>query len=201
MLKKIGLWGRSLIENLSWSRPSDSPEFGKRPFWLILDHLAYHSPSFLLKYKFQFFCAKANGLLGKYGTPHENFIRSISSRIFIAKIIPSNMEIKSRYINESCIIYEELQPDAGWRLWGGGGCPRCFVLGVHWWAYGGRGACSMETFMLWAFLVLRVPAGWCWVRWFHWWLLSLRLPWSVFASPGAGRRPGPLWGAFSAFIL
>ena len=39
---------------------------------------------------------------------------------------------------------------------------------------GGRGACSMETFMLWAFLVLRVAAR--------------------VLSPWAGRRPGPLWG-------
>ena len=30
---------------------------------------------------------------------------------------------------------------------------------------------------------------------------SLRPPWSVFGSSEAGRRPGPLWGAFSAFIL
>ena len=29
---------------------------------------------------------------------------------------------------------------------------------------GDGGACNMETFMLWAFLVLRVPTGWCWVR-------------------------------------
>ena len=90
-----------------------------------------------------------------------------------------------------------------------GGCPRCFVLGVHWWAYGGRGLAAWRH-------------SCCGPLWCARWLLlgsvvSLVASLAAAAvvgvcvggggaraacvlSPGAGRRPGPLW-AFSAFIL
>ena len=94
----------------------------------------------------------------------------------------------------------------------GGGYPRCFVLGVHWWAYGGRGGLQHGDIWcgpFWSSLFPLVGAGCggfigglsrCGRRG-----RCMRRGGGARAAcvlfPGAGRRPGPLWGTFSAFIL
>ena len=94
--------------------------------------------------------------------------------------------------------------DAGWRLWWGlSSVFRAWRPLVGPWGTGGLQHGDIHAVGL-----LGPPCA----RWLvlgavvHRWLLSLRPPWSVFASggaraarvlsPGAGRRPGPLWGAF-----
>ena len=93
--------------------------------------------------------------------------------------------------------------DAGWRLWWGlSSVFRAWRPLVGLWGAGGLQHGDIHAVGL-----LGPPCA----RWLvlgavvHRWLLSLRPPWSVFAwgggaraacvlSPGAGCRPGPLWG-------